>query len=367
MHRFLLAFAAAAGAALCPASAGAAVKTTTGPCGVGAQSPQCFFWTGRVTFIGDADTVSVVLDGDKSRHPINVRLTGINATESYVHTNDPQDRVGECHANEATDRLQSMIAASKGRVRLSAQNPSSHSGTRPRRAVAVNIGGRWRDVGRTLLNEGHALWLPNKVEYAWNNSYSIIAARAAEKHIGIWDPQHCAPGPSQGQKLKLWVNSDAPGSDSTNPNGEWVKIKNLDDVNPVPIGGWWVRDSDLRRYMFPAGATIPPNSTITMFVGGGIDTPSEFFWGLSGGVFDNGSRGINGAGDGAYLFDPDGDVRAFMQYPCRWHCADPLAGAVRLDVHPAGQEYVDVTNVSSGGIDLESYRLIAGGYVYPFP
>ena len=36
-------------------------------------------------------------------------------------------------------------------------------------------------------------------------------------------------------------------------------------------------------------------------------------------------------GDGAYLFDPQGDLRASMTYPCRIACTDPYQGAVERD------------------------------------
>jgi endonuclease YncB( thermonuclease family) len=359
MRRFLLVLALALLAA--PAGASAAVK---GPCGVGAMSPTCYFWTGKVTFIGDGDTLSVKLDHPRS--VVRVRITGINATEEYVHTSSADDRVGECHADEATARLEQLVRAGGGRVRLAAQDPASNSRGRARRAVSVKIHGRWRDVGRTLLTEGHALWLSNGSEWAWNTSYSILAQRAAARQIGIWDPESCAPGPPA--NVRLWVNADADGSDLDNVNGEWIRIKNLDTVNPLPLGGWWVRDSDLRRYVFPAGEVVPPNSTATVYVGQGIDSlPGSLYWNRRSPIFDNPSSTGKGYGDGAYLFDPDGDIRAHMQYPCRWHCDDRLKGAIRLTpAYKRHDEYVTLTNVSGSAVDLEGYRLWTPGYTYAF-
>ena len=347
------------------APAGAAAQTT-GPCGVGAMSPQCHFWTGKVKFIGDGDTISVDLDGDHSKKLVPVRITGINATEEYVHTDVPDDRVGECHAGEATARLEQLVARAKGTVRLAAQDPASMSRNRFRRAVSVKLNGRWRDVGRTLLNEGDALWLGNGREWAWNYSYSVIAQRAAARHIGIWNPDYCAPGPDA--HVRLWVNSDADGADDQNTVGEWVRIKNLDPVNPLPLGGWWVRDSDLRRYVFPVGESVPPGSTVTVHVGRGLDAPpGELYWNLRNPIFDNAGLPGRGSGDGAYLFDPDGDLRAYLQYPCRWHCDDPLRGKVRVDAHPTGgDEYVTLTNTSADSVDLEGYKLWTPGYTYAF-
>jgi hypothetical protein len=165
----------------------------------------------------------------------------------------------------------------------------------------------------------------------------------------------------------VWVNSDAEGSDRRNPNGEWVKVKNLDAVKPVALGGWWVRDSDLRRYTLPPTASVPAGGTITVYVGAGADVGTDYYWNLSRGVFDNAGHGGHGSGDGAYLFDPEGDLRAWMIYPCRWHCTDPLEGALEIKGHPRGREYVSVKNVSQSPVDLESYRLWSGPHSYAFP
>jgi hypothetical protein len=40
---------------------------------------------------------------------------------------------------------------------------------------------------------------------------------------------------------------------------------------------------------------------------------------------------------------------------------------VKVSTHPSGTEYVDVTNLSSGPIDLEGYKLTSRDFVYPFP
>ena len=50
--------------------------------------------------------------------------------------------------------------------------------------------------------------------------------------------------------------------------------------------------------------------------------------------FDN--TGANGVGDGAYLFDPQGDLRAWMTYPCRLGCTDPYTGALELTADATG-------------------------------
>jgi hypothetical protein len=71
-------------------------------------------------------------------------------------------------------------------------------------------------------------------------------------------------------------------------------------------------------------------------------------------------------GDGAYLFDPQGDLRASQIYPCREACTDPHAGALSLDASPKGRESVRITSTGQAPIDLEPYRLVSKPYSYAF-
>jgi Lamin Tail Domain len=102
-----------------------------------------------------------------------------------------------------------------------------------------------------------------------------------------------------------------------------------------------------------------------MFVGPGTNTASDFFWGQGSGVFDNVTS--EGGGDGAYLFDTEGDLRAWMVYPCRYKCTDPLKGRMKVVAHPKGTEYVKITNTSDAPFNLEGYQLVAGQHNYAFP
>jgi endonuclease YncB( thermonuclease family) len=171
-----------------PAVAGAQeLPGLPGKCPQGDARASCILWTGKVTFIGDGDTLSVDLDGDGTKKPVRVRMTGINAPEETVYTNRPEDRVGECHANEATARLEELVKSAKGRVQLAAIDPASHSNSRLRRAVSIRLHTGWRDLGRTLVREGHALWLPSRHEWAWNRSYAELAQKAQARYDGIWN------------------------------------------------------------------------------------------------------------------------------------------------------------------------------------
>jgi len=349
--------------AAAPASADAAKRAQ---CLLRKSGPSCYLWTGKVTFVADGDTVYVDIDGDGTRKRFPVRVTGINAMEQTTYTSRASARRGECHAVEATARLDQLLKASKYKVRLYAQDPASRSQKRLRRSVAVKVKGRWTDVGRVLMTEGHAIWLPNHREWAWNRDYSILQSRAQRAQLNLWDADYCGIGPSEGAQIRLLVNWDADGDDGLDPNGEWVRITNLDPVNPLPLGGWWLRDSALRRLVLPDYATVPPGGHITIYDGIGDDTESEFYWGLKSAAFENVTRDERAMGDGAYLFDPQGDLRMSQTYPCREACSDPNRGTVALTAKYRGREAVQLTNTGPVPIDLEPYKLVSKPYSYAF-
>jgi micrococcal nuclease len=115
--------------------------------------------------------------------------------------------------------------------------------------------------------------------------------------------------------IRVKVHYDARGDDRKNLNGEWVRITNRHVSQPLQLGGWWVRDAANRRYTFAAGTRLRPGRSLTVHVGRGSDTRRHLYWGRSIPVFVNPANDGRHMGDGAYLFDPQGDVRAHDMYP----------------------------------------------------
>lgn len=285
----------------------AAAPAAEGPCLPG--GPRCTFWTGRVVHVHDGDTLEVRSGG----RILRVRITGIQAMEQTAYSSFPSRRRGECHAVAATNRLERLVKGAGNVVRLAAQDPRSRSGGRWRRSIAVRSGGGWRDLGEIMLAEGHALWLTNPVEWAWNARYAAAAERAAASGLRLWDSDACGAGPSAGADLRVHVNWDADGVDVENPNGEWMRVSNRSGED-VSLAGWWVRDSALRRYRFPSWAVVPAGGAVTVRVGRGAASGSVFHWGLGEPAFENPVGDGRAVGDGAYLFDPDGDLRSWHTY-----------------------------------------------------
>ena len=340
-----------------------AALARTGPCLPEApDGPRCTVWTGKATFIADGDTLDVNVGGD-GRGTYRVRITGLNAPELRVYSSKASRRRGECHAVAAANRLEQLVRRARGRVRVSARRVSSRSGKRWRRSVAVRSGGGWRDVGRVLVSEGHALFLPNTVETHANLAYSVLAQRAALAQRRLWSPSACGPGPSQEAGLRVTVNWDADWNDAQNINGEWVRIDNP-SAGDVRVGGWTVRDSSARRYRLPAGATVPARGAITVFAGRGAPGGGRFFWNSRVAIFENALPDKPGTGDGAYLYDPQGDLRASMTYPCRVACERP--DGVGIAAEPDRDETITVRNGSGAPLALGDLRVEAYPYAYTF-
>ena len=302
--------AAVLGLAAAPASA------ATTACRPGADSPVCQVWTGKVAWVPDGDTPLIDVYGDGDSKPASIRLIGVQAMEQSVYHPTPSKRRGECHALAATARVEQLVKAGGGTVRLTAQHAASHSNVRdrPLRSVAVKINGSWRDIGLDLIRNGYALWMPIPDEWAWNPVYRQAAQLAAREGRHMYDTDTCGVGPYQDARIGLRVNYDAEGNDNQNVNGEWLRVDNP-AARPLPVGGWWVRDSGPRRYTFPAGTVVPARGSVYVHVGKGTPTATHTFWGLSAPVFANPTDDARAVGDGGYLFDPRGDLRAWNLYP----------------------------------------------------
>jgi endonuclease YncB( thermonuclease family) len=347
-------------------AAPAAHASFKAPCVAGTKGPACTFWDAKAVFIADGDTIRVKLDDDPKRAVQSIRFTGINAMELHRYSKYADRRVGECHGLEATALVERAVRRSHWRVRVAAQRPSSVSGHRLRRSVWVKVGGHWEDLAKLEMEAGLALWLPNGVEWAHNLEYHALAEQAAAAQRGLYDPDFCGAGPDQDLPISLSVNWDADGNDRQNKNGEWVDIRNT-GARPLPLAGWWLRDSWLNYdaahkpgYGFPAGTVVPAGGTLRLHMGCGANSATELYWCQKTTVFENVTRGKVHLGDGGYLFDPQGDLRASTMYPCLSACSDPLAGLVRLSVHPTTPESITVTNVSAGPVDLGDHTLKLG-------
>jgi endonuclease YncB( thermonuclease family) len=343
-----------------------AADARRGPCVPGQKKPTCRIWTAKVKAVADGDTINAKIKqkGGFSERT-DIRLIAVQAMELTEYSRK-KGREGECHAVEATERLEDLVLGKT--VRLTSRKTSSEGkGTRRRllRSVAFKQGGHWQDAGSLLVAEGHALWDPNGREWAWNKTYANLSQFAARSGDGLWDTDYCGVGAAPDALLNVKVKWDAAGKDGRNVNGEFIRITNADTVNAVSLAGWWARDSFLRKYVFPANTVVPAGGSIQLRVGKGRSNASIFFWRQGAPVFEN-AQLSKGIGDGGYLFDPEGDLRFWRVYPCRVGCVEPLKGKIKMSAHRDTPESITVTNSSSESIDLTEYEVESSPYFYEF-
>ena len=308
---------------------------------------------GKVTRIVDGDTIMVDIWGDGTTTPVAVRNNGIQAME-----------VGQCHASTATAVLAKALPVGST-VRLTAQSSSSSSLGRPVRYVDRVVSTGNTDSQLAVLRAGQALWLMIQPENARALSYHVAMETAAAQRIGIFDNDACGSGPSQSAALRVWVHYDGDGDESLNPNTEWVEVLNP-TASDVKLGGWWIRTGGPDNFVLPSTAVVPAKKTLRLYVGKGTNSTTRFYWGSSAPKFRN-LTATDRQGSGAYLFDPQGDLRAHATYPCVvGSCSDPLAGKIRLtanydapgdDMTNPNGEYVMITSLVDGSLDL-SYRVV---------
>ena len=348
------------------------------PCVVGTKGPKCHVWTAHVKFAADGDTFRPrVKKGNKWLPKVSVRMIGIQAPELHSYSR-AHGRSGNCMGVEAAETLENLIKHSTLRlVALSGSSTTAGSRHRLRRTVQVKRGGKWIDPAMVLLEKGLVMWFPNGGdEWPWNGAYGRLAEEAAAKGVGLWNPEACRnPGPSPAAQLSMKVKWDAEGTDSRKTaNGEWVRIHNNDPVNPISLKGWTVRDSDLRGvkmhngYEFTANTVIPAAGSITVHVGRGNDHDGIYYWNQDKVVFDNATNDKMQMGDGAYLFDPDSEMRSHVQYPCRVTCTEPLDNKLGVTARYMGieHEWITITNRSSEFVNLNEYEIENVPYFYEF-
>lgn len=232
-----------------------------------------------------ADTVKLlrVFDGDSFEvdEPVReVRLLGLNAPER-----------AECLGDEAASQLAALLSDTA----LTLEGPIGNDqfGRELRYARA---GGA--DAGEAMIDLGLALATSD--DHPRRQAYADAEAQAVEGELGMWASDACG-SPSSAPLEITAVEFNAPGDDASNPNGEWITIRN-EGSEPMVLRDWGIRDESSRhRYEFP-DVTLGGGDSLTVFSGCGDDRPpTELYWCAEGAVWNNG-------GDTALLQDPNGRV-----------------------------------------------------------
>jgi endonuclease YncB( thermonuclease family) len=292
------------------------------------QAAATHYWYGRVTHVQDGDTVYVKIKGDGLKRAVPIRNAGIQATELHP--------TPECHAISARTSLRSFLKKGK-KVRLSAISKNDTAGRDPEGRMRYwryidkwsKKTHSWVDVQAELLRHGDVMWLAHQTEPRRIAAYHLYMQEGMATHAGLWNKIGCGSGPSQSANLRMWLNYEANGVDSTAKNGEWMRIQNQ-GYSDVSIAGWKLRnasksfDKGGNYYTFPSGSVVPAGDFVTFFFGSGTTDAAagRFYLGVQGTQYlpnvTNPKKGYPGRS--IYLLDPQYDFRFVADYPCLVNC-----------------------------------------------
>jgi endonuclease YncB( thermonuclease family) len=220
-------------------------------------------------------------------------------------------------------------------------------GSRPTRSVYKlnNATGAFDiDVQAEQIRSGWSLWWPTAAEWANNKAYLDLMNDAKARGVGIWNPNLC--GPAAGNVPLMWFNQNAPtiGTNTEPAFGEYVILYNNTQAD-MDLTNWSLRDNSLNFFWSDSNSWMQDlNKFGPMILKPGehrivyLDNPPTegypngyplsateyryFNWGHSPGPqLTNGSVSASFSpnyanGDGVYLQDPLGNIRASMTNPC---------------------------------------------------
>jgi micrococcal nuclease len=223
--------------------------------------------TAKVTQVVDGDTVELS-DGR------TVRYIGLNTPE--------QDQP---YYNEAKEANRQLVEGKTVSLEWDVETFDQYG----RNLAYVWVDGVMANWDIVWQGYANAYTVPPNVRY----EAEIRAAEqeARENERGLW------AGSAVTLKI-IHVEADAPGSDSENPNGEWIEIANQGNA-PVQMNSYTLKDEANHIYTF-GDFTIPSGWSFRLYTGQGGDSSTELYWGYSG------ESVWNNDGDTAFLRDGEG-------------------------------------------------------------
>lgn len=287
----------------------------------------------------DGDTTHVKTTTNKL---VEVRNVGLQTPEMAKAKPGGGHFPAQCGAQQAYENFKALMPEEITIVQLRSITNGTNGwggGSRPTRSVYKlnNATGVFDiDVQAEQIKAGWSMWWPTAAEWAHNKEYLDLMNDAKTRGAGLWNPNLC--GPAVGAAPLIWFNANAPtiGTDLEPAFGEYVILKN-DTTSPMDLTGWSLRDNSLNFFWDSANSVwmqgsnkfgaliLRPGEHKIVY----LDNPDgyplspteyEYFnWSRNapGAQLTNGS--INGAyanGDGIYLQDPSGNMRASMTNPC---------------------------------------------------
>ena len=300
----------------------------------------------------DGDTTHVKTTTNKL---VEVRNIGLQTPEMAKAKPGGGHWPAQCGAQQAYENFMGLMPEEITIVQLRSITNGANGwggGSRPTRSVYKlnNATGQFDiDVQAEQIKAGWSMWWPTAAEWAHNKEYLDLMNDAKARGVGLWNPNLC--GTATGGVPSMWFNQNAPAidGDAEPAFGEYVILKNETNA-AMDLTGWSLRDNSLNFFWDAVNGTwmqglnkfgsmiLQPGEHRIIYLdnpAGYPLSPSEyeyFNWSRNapGAQLTNGSIGaafsanyING--DGVYLQDANGNMRASMTNPCTSSamCATP--------------------------------------------
>jgi endonuclease YncB( thermonuclease family) len=305
----------------------------------------------------DGDTTHVKTTANQM---VEVRNIGLQTPERRKGSNPAQ-----CGAEQAYEHFKALMPEEITIVQLRSLTDSSNGwggGSRPTRSVYKlnNATGAFDiDVQAEQIKAGWSLWWPLGAEWARNKEYLDLMNDARARGVGIWNPNLC--GASPGGVPSIWFSQDAPAIDGASEPafGEYVILKNETSA-AMDLTNWSLRNNSLNFFWSSSRGWMQSlNKFGSMVLQPGehrviyLDNPNNyelstseyryFNWGHSPGPqITNGSVSASFSpnyshGEGIYLQDPRGNIRASMINPCSSSAMCPTPAWVTEILTRSGQ------------------------------
>ena len=257
----------------------------------------------EVVRVVDGDTVEVRFENGTRA---TVRLLGVDTPEVRGGVSPeefegvPNTTAGRAclrrHADAASAYVKRVADGATVRLGFDPESPRRGFYDRLLAYVYVRDGGEWRQLNYRLLARGDARLYES--QFVERERYAAAERRARAAERGLWScgsPSTPAvpdggttdtDAPSEGSLAVATVHADAEGNDNRNPNDEYVVLRN-DGSASLDLSGWTVTDAAGKTYEFPAGTTLSPGESLTLYTGDGTTRHPDYYWGREGAVWNN--------------------------------------------------------------------------------
>ncbi len=165
------------------------------------------------------------------------------------------------------------------------------------------------------------------------------------------------------------VQYDASGDDSKNPNGEWIRLRNVGNTT-INLNNWRIKESG-KFYRFDSNDSIAPGKRFVIYIGKGSDSSSVKYWGNSSGILNNSGN------DYVRILNPDSvEIDCYTWGSVNRCPNENIRGAIRIyanfnasgdDRKNPNGEWIAFHNTSASTVNLSGYKVYTPGHTYTFP